>query len=252
MNDARQNWQVNFLESASPNMNWAIAHDNYLLVIITVITLFVLALLVYTLYKFSAKRNPNPSKTTHNTLIEIIWFAVPTLIVIAIAIPSVKLTYRLDHIPAEEKIGRSDLTVKVIGHQFFWEYSYPEFNNYTFESNLIPEDKLQAGQLRLLEVDNRLVLPVDTNIKFQIVGDPLGVIHAFAVPQLGVKIDAVPGKLNETWTRINKEGIYRGQCSELCGAGHAYMPIVVEAVSKVEFQRRIKLLAGIKDEITKE
>ena len=231
-------WQTNFQEPASPAMERVISFHNYLFVIITVITIIVLALLVYCIVKFRASKNPNPSKTTHNNLLELIWFGIPTLIVIAIAIPSVSLTKYLDKVPAQEEGTKrfSEMTLKIVGHQFYWEYEYPEAD-VTFESYMIEDDKLEEGQIRLLEVDNRVVLPVDTNIKILITSAPNGVIHDWAVPALAVKMDAVPGRLNETWIRINKEGVYRGQCSELCGPGHGFMPIVVEAVSKSEYQR---------------
>ncbi len=234
-------WQIGFQPPASPVMEKVIGFHDYLMVIITIITVFVMALLAYCIWKFRASKNPTPSKTTHNNLLELIWFAVPTLIVVAIAIPSIGLTRFIDKIPATQEAGKQydSLTLKVVGHQFYWEYEYPE-SEVTFESYLIEDKDLTEGQIRLLEVDNRVVLPIDTNVKILLTSAPNGVIHNWAMPSLGLKLDAVPGRLNETWVRINRPGTYRGQCSELCGPGHGFMPIVIEAVSKSEFQRWLK------------
>ena len=177
--------------------------------------------------RFRKSVNPNPSKRTHNALIEILWTGIPVIILIVMAIPSFKLLYQQDIIP------EADMTVKVIGHQWYWEYQYPEHFDISFESYMIPDKDLEEGDLRLLTVDNKLVLPINKNIHVLVTaGD---VLHSFAMPSLGVKKDAVPGRLNETWMNIEEPGIYRGQCSELCGTGHGYMPIVIEAVSEEDF-----------------
>lgn len=222
-------WQMNFVEPASPVMEKIISFHNELLIIITAVSIFVLLLILYVCFRFSAKRNPVPSTTTHNTTLEIIWTAIPIIILIYIAFPSFKLLYFGD------KSHNPEMTLKAVGYQWYWGYVYPDNGNIEFESRIIPEKELKPGQIRLLEVDNRVVLPVDTDIR--ILTTAADVIHAWAVPALGVKIDAVPGRLNETWVRINKPGVYRGQCSELCGVDHGFMPIVVEAVSKEEFKK---------------
>ncbi len=220
-------WQLGFHEPASPVMQKLVDFHDFLLIIITFISLFVLGLLAYVCYRFSEDRNPIPSNVTHNTTLEIIWSVIPVLILIIIAIPSFKILYYMDKVP------NAEMTLKVTGYQWYWGYEYPDNGNLAFESYIIPEDKLKPGQLRLLEVDNRVVLPVDTNIRILLTSSD--VIHAWGVPAFGVKIDATPGRLNETWVRINKPGIYRGQCSELCGPYHGFMPIVIEAVSKEKF-----------------
>ena len=204
-------------------------HD-LLLVIITLITLFVLALLLYVMWRFSEKRNPNPSKTTHNTLIEVLWTVVPIIILVGIAVPSFRLLYFAETIP------ESELTVKAIGRQWYWSYEYPDNGHFTFDAYMVADEDLQPGQPRLLTTDNAMVLPVDTNIRFQITASD--VLHNFAMPSFGLKLDAVPGRLNEIWTYVPAEyagQTFYGQCSELCGTGHAYMPIMVKMVTKEEF-----------------
>lgn len=187
----------------------------------------VVALLAYVLIRFNARRNPTPSRTAHNTAIEVIWTIVPVLILVVIAIPSFQLLYYAGTTPDAE------MTLKATGRQWFWEYQYPDHGGFTITSLIVPDEELEPGQPRLLAVDNRVVLPVDTTVRIQITaGD---VLHSWAVPTFGIKVDAVPGRLNETWARIDREGIYYGQCSEICGVGHAYMPIAVEAVSKEAF-----------------
>lgn len=233
-----QPWQLNFQPAASPVMDQIEHFHNILLVVITIITLFVLALLTYVCIRFRAKANPVPSKTTHNTLIEIIWTAIPVLILVLICIPSIRLLYYSD------KAQKPDMTLKVIGYQWYWGYVYPDQGDLAFESYLVKDADLKPDQkhLRLLEVDKEVVLPVDTNIRILVTA--ADVIHAWAVPALGVKKDAVPGRINETWTRIEKPGIYYGQCSELCGQGHGFMPIKVRAVSKEEFAAWVEKSGG--------
>jgi cytochrome c oxidase subunit 2 len=215
-------WEYTLQEAATPVMENITSFHNLLLVIITVITLFVLALLVIVVVKFNAKANPVPSRTTHNTLIEVAWTLIPVLILVAIAVPSFRLLFQQLDIP------KADLTVKVTGKQWYWSYAYPDNGKFEFDS-LMVADK----QPRLLGVDNEMVVPVNKVVRVQTTG--ADVIHAFAVPSFGVKIDSIPGRLNETWFKATKVGVYYGQCSELCGKDHAFMPIAVRVVSDQEF-----------------
>lgn len=223
-----QPWTFGFQDAATPVADDIHSLHHLLLIIITVITLFVLALLLYVIFRFNAKRNPVPSRTAHNTLIEVLWTVIPVMILVVIAVPSFKLLYFMD------RTDKPELTLKVIGHQWYWSYQYQDNGDFTFDSLIVPTDQLKPGQLRLLEVDNQVVLPVDTNIRVLVTSED--VLHAWAVPAFGVKIDTVPGHLNETWMRIERPGTYYGQCSELCGVNHGFMPIAVKAVSKEEFQ----------------
>lgn len=222
-------WQFGFQDPASPVMvelNWL---HNLLLYIITGIVVFVSLLLAYTCYRFSAKRNPVPAKFTHNILIEIIWTIVPLLVLVVIAVPSFRVLRMVEQSPPAE------MTIKVVGSQWYWTYIYPDLDGIEFDSNMIADKDLKFGQKRLLEVDNRLVIPENTVVKFLITG--ADVIHSFAVPALGIKMDAVPGVVNETWTKVDSKGVYYGQCSEICGIKHGFMPIALEVVSKEEFAR---------------
>jgi len=220
-------WQMGFQPAASPTMAQINDFHNLLLVLITIITLFVLVLLLYVAVKFNEKSNPVPTKTTHNTLLEVVWTAVPILILVVIAVPSFKLLYFMD------KTHNPEMTLKVIGHQWYWSYQYPDHGSFTFDSNIVADADLKKGQPRLLAVDNQVVLPVNTNIRLLLSSED--VIHNWAIPAFGVKLDTVPGRTNETWVRIDKEGDYYGQCSELCGVNHGFMPIKVKAVSKEAF-----------------
>lgn len=224
-------WQLNLQPAATPVAHLQHQLHDLLLIIISAISIFVLALLLFVAVRFNAKRNPNPTKTSHNTVIEVLWTVLPVMILVLIAIPSFKLLYFMD------KTENPELTLKVTAHQWYWSYTYQDNGNFTFDSLIIPEDQIDKskGQLRLLETDNRVVLPVDTNIRVLVTTDD--VLHSWAVPAFGVKMDTVPGKLNETWMRIEKAGVYYGQCSELCGINHAFMPIAVQAVSKAEFAK---------------
>lgn len=226
--EAPQPWQMGFQPAASLVMEELTAFHNMLLAIITLIVVFVLGLLLYVVFRFNERRSPTPSRTAHHTLLEVLWTAVPVLILVLIAIPSFRLLYYAD------RTAEPELTVKAIGHQWYWSYEYPDHGNFSFDAIMVPDGELQAGQLRLLETDNRVVLPVDTDIRLLVTADD--VLHSWAMPAFGVKIDAVPGRINETWVRITREGVFYGQCSELCGVGHAYMPAAVEAVSKERFQ----------------
>jgi cytochrome c oxidase subunit 2 len=220
-------WQLGFQPAATPVMERITDFHQLLLVIITLVTLFVLGLLAYTIVKFSAKNNPVPSKTTHHTTIEVIWTVVPVIILVIIAVPSFKLLYYSDVVP------KADMTIKAIGNQWYWTYEYPDDGKFTFDANMIPDEDLKKGQKRLLETDTSVVVPVNTTVRVQVTA--ADVLHAWAVPAFGVKIDAVPGRLNETWFKATKEGTYYGQCSELCGVNHGFMPIKVEVVSKSKF-----------------
>ncbi|MGI4776127.1 MAG: cytochrome c oxidase subunit II [Janthinobacterium lividum] len=222
-----KNWQILFQTPASPLMEELHRFHNFLLWIIIAIVLFVAALLCYVCRRFSAKRNPTPAAFSHNVLIEVMWTIVPVIILIVIAVPSFRILAMM------EKIPPSEITVKVVGYQWYWHYIYPDNGNIEFDSYVISKENLKPGQRRLLEVDNRLVIPENTVVKFLITGGD--VLHSFAVPSLGIKMDAVPGKINETWTKIAKKGVYYGQCSELCGVHHGFMPIAIEVVSKEEF-----------------
>ena len=220
-------WQMGFQPAASPVMEWVDGFHDFLLVVITLISVFVLALMIYVFIKFNAKANPTPSRTTHNTTIEVLWTVIPIVILVVIAVPSFKLMYYAD------RAVDADMTLKVAGNQFFWTYEYPDHDELTFDAIMVDDADLEDGDLRLLTTDNAVVLPVDATIRLLLTAND--VIHAWAVPAFGVKMDAVPGRLNETWFRIDKEGMYYGQCSELCGSNHGFMPIMVKAVSKDEF-----------------
>jgi cytochrome c oxidase subunit II len=215
-------WEYKLQEAATPVMENITWFHNFLFWLITIITLFVLLLLVLVVVKFNAKANPVPSRTTHNTLIEVAWTIIPVLILVGIAVPSFRLLF------LELDIPKADLTVKATGKQWYWSYAYPDNGKFEFDS-LMAQDK----QPRLLGVDNEVVVPVNKVIRVQVTG--ADVIHSFAVPAFGIKIDAIPGRLNETWFKATKTGMFYGQCSELCGKDHAFMPIAVRVVSDQEF-----------------
>ena len=227
MADQPRPWQMDFQQAATPVMAQIQEFNTLISVIIVAINWFVIALLAYVMWRFSAKRNPTPSKVAHHTLLEVVWTVAPILILIVIAIPSFKLLFYQD------RAVDAEMTIKAIGHQWYWSYEYPDHDGLAFDAVMIADQDIGPGQVRLLETDNRLVLPVDTTIRVLVTADD--VIHAWAVPAFGVKIDAVPGRLSETWVRIEREGVYFGQCSELCGAYHGFMPIAVEVVSKAAF-----------------
>ena len=228
-----KDWQIDFQEPASTLMEQMYDFHIFLMFIVTAIVLFVSGLMLYVALKFNRQANPIPSTTTHNVLIEVIWTVAPIFILIVIAIPSFKLLYF-----AEDPPETPEMTLKVIGHQWYWEYQYPDHDDVQFESYMIRDDELKEGQHRLLTVDNEVVLPVNTTIRIQATsGD---VIHSWAIPAFGIKKDTVPGRSNESWVKITKVGTYYGQCSELCGVDHGFMPIVVRAVPKDEFMAWIK------------
>lgn len=225
-----QAWELYYQRAVSPIMERVTSLHDMLLVIITVITLFVLGLLAYCIVRFNVKANPTPSKTTHNTLLEIVWTTVPVIILVVIAIPSFKLIYYYDRVPDAE------MTIKATGNQWFWSYEYPDHGGFSFDSVMLEDGERTdpKTQPRLLAVDNPIVIPVDTTVR--VLTTASDVIHAFALPSAGVKIDAVPGRVNETWMRIQEVGTYYGMCSELCGQRHGFMPIQVNVVTKQEFE----------------
>lgn len=222
-------WDLNFQAAVTPVMESVHSFHNLLLVIIFGIVVFVLGLLAYTCHRFSEKKNPKPSTRSHNTILEIAWTAIPVLILVIIAIPSFRLLYYMDVVPETE------MTVKATGNQWYWTYEYPDHENLTFDANMVEEVDLEPGQPRLLQTDNVVVLPTNTNV--QVVVTSNDVLHSWAMPPMGVKIDAIPGFLNEVWINIEEPGTYYGQCSELCGIRHGFMPITIEAVSPEEFDQ---------------
>ena len=230
-----QPWQMNFRPAATPVMEDIVSFHNLLLIIEVLIVLLVLGLMVYIVIKFNAKANPVPTKTTHNSFLEVMWTVIPIVILVVIAVPSMKLLYFMDKAPKD----KVEMTLKVIGHQWYWSYEYPDSGNLAFDSNLIPDEEIDVskGQIRLLEVDNRVAIPVDTTIRVIMTSDD--VLHNWAIPAFGIKMDTVPGRINEAWIRVpaEKAGVYRGQCSELCGVRHGYMPIVIDAMPKQEFAK---------------
>ena len=236
-----KDWQLGFQDAASQTMREIVNfHDNLLLPIIIAISVFVLFLMIYVSIRFRASRNPNPSKTTHNVAIEVLWTLIPCLILIVIAVPSFKILYKQDTIP------KADVTVKAIGYQWYWGYEYPD-ENIIFDSYMIETKDLKENQPRLLSVDHEVVVPVNKVVKVLITAND--VLHAWALPSFGVKRDAVPGRINETWFKAEKVGTYYGQCSELCGIKHAFMPITVRVVSEEDYA---EWLSGAKIKFAKE
>jgi cytochrome c oxidase subunit II len=221
-------WEFRLQQSGSPVMDQIEWFHGVLLTIITIITLFVLGLLITVMVKFNARSNPTPSRTTHHTLIEVAWTLIPVLILVGIAVPSFRLLFLQLDLP------KADLTIKATGKQWYWTYTYPDNGKFEFDSLLAcDESRTKCEAPRLLQVDNQIVVPVNKVVRVQTIG--ADVIHSFAVPAFGIKIDAIPGRLNETWFKAEKTGIYYGQCSELCGKDHAYMPIAVKVVTDQEF-----------------
>jgi cytochrome c oxidase subunit 2 len=242
-------WQVGLQPAASPIMENIHLFSNGVITVMALIVLFVLALLLYIVFRFNSRANPTPSKTSHNTLIEVIWTVVPILILVGIAVPSFSLLFA-EHDPARAIAGFNpetdrQVTIKATGNQWYWSYEYPDNGDVSFDSLMLNEEeraqKPDAGP-RLLAVDNRMIVPVGVVVRMQVIG--ADVIHSFAVPALGVKIDAIPGRLNETWFRADREGVYYGQCSELCGRDHAFMPIAVQAVSPEKFDAWVSAAAN--------
>ena len=223
-------WQLGLQPAASSVAEHINSFHNLLLYIIFAIAIFVLLLLVWVIIRYNEKANPEPAQFSHNVFIEVIWTVIPVIILIIIAIPSFKLLYYSD------RVENPEMTLKVIGRQWYWDYEYPDHGDIAFSSYMIADEDIDEskGEVRLLSTDTKVVLPIDTTIEILIeAGD---VLHSWTIPAFGVKMDAVPGRINSTWVRIDKPGVYYGQCSELCGKDHAYMPIEVHAVTKEEFE----------------
>jgi cytochrome c oxidase subunit 2 len=235
-------WEFRLQEAASPVMENITSFHNFLFGLITVITLFVLGLLVTVVVKFNAKANPVPSRTTHNTLIEVAWTLIPVLILVSIAVPSFRLLFE------ELDIPKADVTIKATGNQWNWTYSYPD-DKIEYTSIILSEEdraKLASPPPRLLGVDHSLVVPINKVVRVETTG--ADVIHSFAVPAFGIKIDSIPGRLNETWFKATKLGVFYGQCSELCGKDHSFMPIVVKVVSDKEYDDWKKCVQASRDD----
>jgi len=230
--DKPEPWQITMQEPVTPVADKLQDLHTLIMYIITATVLFVMALLGYVAWRFRAKVNPTPSRTTHHTVIEILWTVLPVVILLVIAVPSFKLLY------FQETTPKSDLTLKVTGLQWYWHYAYPDNGDFGFDSTIVDEKDLKDKSLRLLDVDNEVVLPVDTNVRIQIAGSD--VMHSWFVPSLAVQKYAVPGRLNEVWVNIEKEGTYFGECNQICGANHAFMPIKVHAVSKEAFAQWVE------------
>ncbi len=220
-------WEIGLQGSASPIMDDITSFNTFLTWLTSAIALFVLILLAIIIVRFNARANPIPSRTTHNTPLEILWTIVPVIILALIAVPSFRLLFvQLD-------VPKPDLTVKATGKQWYWSYSYPDNGNFQFDSTIVTEKDLKPGQPRLLTVDNEMVVPVNKVVHVLVTG--ADVIHSFAVPSFGIRIDAIPGRINDTWFKATREGMYYGQCSELCGINHSFMPIAVRVVSDTDF-----------------
>jgi cytochrome c oxidase subunit II len=227
--DQPQPWQFGMQAPATPITERIHAFHNELLVLICLIAGFVFVLLLYVMVRFNARRHPVPTRTSHNTLIEVLWTVIPVLVLVTIAIPSFKLMYYMDRVPD------SKMTIKVTGHQWYWEYTYPDFANLDFNSNLIADKDLKPGDKRLLEVDNPLVIPAGMNIRVQVAG--VDVIHSWFVPSFGFQEYAVVGRLNEAWVHVNNPGTYYGECNQICGVNHAFMPIKVVVMTQDDFNK---------------
>jgi len=240
-----QPWEISLQPAASPIMEMIHRFNNGLLIVVALIVVFVLGLLVIVMLRFNARRNPVPSRTSHNTLIEVVWTVVPILILVGIAVPSFSLLIA-QHDPARAVPSYDPdkaITIKATGSQWYWTYSYPDHADLEFDSLMLTDAERTdpATEPRLLAVNNQMVVPTGTVIRMQVIG--ADVIHAFTVPSLGFKIDAIPGRLNETWFLVEREGMYYGQCSELCGRDHAFMPIAIWAVSPEKFDAWVKAAA---------
>ena len=239
--DKPRDWQLGFQEPASQSMGEIVWFHNYMLVpIITAISAFVLFLLLYIIVRFRASNNKVASTNSHNTFLEVMWTLIPCLILIVITVPSFKLLYKQDNIP------QADVTIKAIGYQWYWGYEYPD-EKIAFDSYMIEEKNLKPNQPRLLAVDNEIVVPVNKVVKVMITAND--VLHAWALPAFGVKRDAIPGRINETWFKADRTGTFYGQCSELCGIKHAFMPITVNVVTEEEYAT---WLEGAKQKFAKE
>ncbi len=228
MAQAPKPWEMGMQAAFSPLKERVIDLHNMVLVIITLITIFVGVLLIWVMYRYNAAKNPVPSQTSHNTVIEVAWTVIPVLILVVMAIPSFRLIYYQDRTPDP------DLTIKVTAHQWYWQYTYPDNGDISIESRYIRDEDLKPGQLRLLDVDNEMVIPVGKNIR--ILTGSTDVIHSFFIPSLGVQRYAIPGRTIETWLSASKPGVYYGQCNQICGTDHSRMPIAVKAVSEEDYK----------------
>ena len=222
-------WGMDMQAAASPLKQAIIDLHNLVLVIITIVTVFVAVLLIWVCVRYNEKRNPVPSQTSHHTGLEIAWTVIPVLILVVMAIPSFRLIYYLDRTP------EPDMTVKVTGHQWYWQYTYPDNGDIDVESRYIRDEDLKPGQLRLLEVDNRMIIPAGKKIR--ILSNSVDVIHSFFIPSLGVQRYAIPGRTIELWLTADKPGVYYGECNQICGQDHSKMPIAVQAVSEDDFKK---------------
>ena len=220
-------WELGLQDAATPVMADITSFHTFVLWIVTAITIFVLVLLLICIFRFNSRANPTPSRTTHNTPIEVVWTIAPVIILVLIAIPSFRLLF------TELDVPTPDLTVKATGKQWYWSYAYPDNGNFEFDSLIVAEKDLKPGDLRLLTVDNEMVVPVNKVVHVLVTG--ADVIHSFAVPSFGIKIDAVPGRINDTWFKATMTGVFHGQCSELCGKDHSFMPITVRVVDDKDF-----------------
>ncbi len=224
---APRNWQLGFQPAHSPVQQGIEGLHSMVLWLMALVTIFVALLLAYCVWRFRASKNPVPSRVSHHTALEVAWTVLPVLILIVIAIPSFRLVY------FEDRTEAADLTIKVTGHQWYWQYEYPDNGDITFNSNMIAEDELKPGQLRNLDVDNRVVVPANKNVRILVTsGD---VIHSFFIPSLGVQRYAIPGRTIETWVKVDEPGVYYGECNQICGTNHSAMPISVEALSDKDF-----------------
>ncbi len=221
-------WQIDFQTPVTPVMEAIYSFHAFLTILSAAITVFVMVLLGICIFRFNERANPVPSKTTHHTALEIVWTVIPAIILIVVFVPSLRMLFEQLEIP------KSDLTVKATGTaQWTWTYTYPDQGGFSFDSNMLQDNERKPGQPRLLAVDNDMVVPVNKVVRVQVTAE--GIIHAFAMPSFGLKLDAIPGRLNETWFKATREGIFYGQCSELCGRNHAFMPIAIRVVSEREF-----------------
>jgi cytochrome c oxidase subunit 2 len=227
-------WQLGFQEAVTPTMEKIDSFHDFVTILSIIIALFVMVLLLIVIFRFNEKSNPTPTTTTHNLPLEIAWTVIPILILVAMAVPSLKLMYFAD------RVDDPDMTLKIIGHQWYWTYEYPDHGNFTFDANIVTEEDIakDSSLKRNMDTDERVVLPVGKKIQLLMTADD--VLHNWGIPAFGIKLDTVPGRLNETWVQINKPGVYYGFCSELCGVNHAYMPIAVEAVSPAAFEKWVK------------
>ena len=231
MTTAPLQWPIEILDSASLiRQHMTDFHNGLLIWVMAGVALFVLVMLTIILIKFNARANPTPAKFSHNVPLEIVWTIIPVLILLVIAVPSFKLLYYMDKAP-----GVPEVTIKITGHQWYWEYAYPDDGNFSFNANIVQDKDLKPGEPRLLTTDNVVVIPVNTNVQLLVTG--ADVIHAFMVPEFGINVQAVPGRVNAIWLNATKEGTFYGQCNKICGMNHGYMPIMIKVVSKEDYKK---------------